>query len=109
MTLSCYKPTTLAEKEIQNHKMQKTALVRAENSSGGSKAYEAPGQVPDSPNEREGADGLTLKRAIKENKYRNGRKKLGPKKENVLDPLVSLFAINKLKKTVISVCCSVSH
>lgn len=57
MTLFCYKPATSAEKEIGNRKMQKAALVTAGNSSGSSKASEAPVQAPGSPSKGEGADG----------------------------------------------------
>lgn len=97
MNLFCYKAAILAAKEIVNRKMQKAALVAAGNSSGSRKAYEAPVKVPSFQCEGEGADGLTLRRAGKGNQHRNGRKKLGLKGENLLDPLKSLIAIDKEK------------
>lgn len=66
-----------------------------------SKAQDAPVEAPGSPREGEGADGMTLKRASRGNKHRNGRKTLGPKRENVLDPLGSLFTINKEKNQLL--------
>lgn len=60
-----------------------------------SKAQDAPVEEPGSPREEEGADGTTLKRASRGNMHRNERKALGPKRENILDPLGSLFTINK--------------
>lgn len=98
MTLFCYKPSTLA-KEKRNWELQNTR-----SSTGGSrkffrnsKAQDAPVELPGSPREGEGADGMTLKRASRGNKHRNWRKTLGPRRKNFLDPLGSLFTMNKGK------------
>lgn len=97
MTLFCYKPTTLA-KEKRNWELQnrRSSTVVSRKFFRSSKAQDAPVETPGSPREGEGADGMTPKRASRGNKHRNGRKMLGPKK-NALDPLGSLFKVNKEK------------
>lgn len=90
-------PPLWLRKKLGTAKCRKQHFWQQEILHAAAKLSKTPVEGPGSPSKGEGADGLTLKRASKGNKHRNGRKKLGPKRENVLDPLGSLFAINKEK------------